>query len=66
MTFTVARVETRNFEFTAYGATDTEAIALLETAWQTHKANTGAWLEWSELENDVQLETVSIGTVTIR
>jgi hypothetical protein len=66
MTFYVATLETRNFIFTAYGKTADDARWFMKCAWKKHAKNTGAWLTWEELVNDVRIEETRIGDVTIR
>jgi len=55
-----ARVETSNFTFDAFGATEPEALAALEKGWREHQRQSGAWLAWEELREDIGI--VMIGT----
>lgn len=61
MTFWKARVETRNFVFEAYGATEAEAWRLLEDAWSVHAKHTQASIPWRILAEDIVVTEMQLG-----
>jgi hypothetical protein len=59
--FYVATVDTRNYTFTAYGKTKREAMTALRNVFKIHAERTGAWLTWSEIKSDVNIQFLAIG-----
>lgn len=65
MTFYVGTLETRDFVFTAYGKSIDDVSFFMKCAWKKHARQTGAWLTWEELSDDVRIEEIRFGDVTI-
>lgn len=57
----MATLATSSFDFLAFGGDEDEALALLRLAWLEHQRQTGAWLEWDVLAEDVTFKSVAIG-----
>jgi len=62
----VAHLETSNFEFTGYGHNATEAEAVLKRAFVQHIDNHKGSLAWLDVREDIWLETIELGTATVR
>lgn len=61
-----AKLETSNFEFTAYSDRPSSAKLLLHQAFNEHIEKTGGWLTWAEVEEDVYVQIITLNTVVIR
>jgi len=59
-------IETRNFIFTTYAETETLALEQLKTAWDEHKENTGAWLDFEDFADDIRIRKITIPFTEIR
>jgi hypothetical protein len=61
-----AKLETSNYEFTAYGERSSTAKLLLHQAFNDHIERTGGSLTWAEVEADVYFEEIITNTVVMR
>ena len=61
-----AKLETSNFEFTAYSTSTAAAKVLLFDAFNDHIERTGGSLTWKEVQGDVQFDEIVLNTVVIR
>lgn len=61
-----AHLETRNYEFTGYGHNETEALAVLKRAFVQHIENHRGSLAWLDVREDAWVETIELGTATVR
>ncbi len=57
----VGTIETSNYTFTAYDRTSEGVKDLLIAAWQKHQEDTGAWLQYDEM--DAYIREVELGKV---
>jgi hypothetical protein len=62
----VAHLETRNYEFTAYGHNQTEALAMLKRAFVRHIDNHRGSLAWLDVREDAWVEKIELGTAVVR
>jgi len=62
MTFYKARLDSYNFDFTAYGATKSAAIATLKKGLKQHASDYGINSDWwHDLKNDIYAVEVGLG-----
>ena len=66
MTITIAKFETKNFEFYGYGEDSTEAIFELSLAFKRHMQNTGGTMTWDEIRESVTIQEIVPGTNEVR
>jgi len=59
-----AHLETRNYEFDAFGLTEAEALAELKAGWRRHRLQSGATMTWSELVEGGDVNAMEIETHT--
>lgn len=57
----LATLDTGNFRFAALGSTEEEARGIIGTAWEHHAEQSGAFLTWDQLADDVNVETIRLG-----
>jgi len=57
----MAQVNTANFEFSAFGRTETEALEALRKGFEFHRRQYQARLTWTELKRSVQTTGVQAG-----
>lgn len=56
-------IETTNWEFIALGDTEKEVKSIMRKAWAMHQNQTGAWLDWDELKDDLKIVFIRQGDV---
>jgi len=62
-TLWVATLDTRHYNFEAYGETKAEALAVMASSWRAHRRECGGvCAPWSEFKDDVSVREVSIGS----
>jgi len=61
MTLWHAHVETRHWDFDAYGETEALALQTLKEGWLTHCTQTHATMTWDELRDDVCVNEIHTG-----
>lgn len=63
--FFLAELSTRNFDFTAFGRTEDEALLALKEGWRTHTerlhGSASDLFTWEELEEDVNVHSLLPG-----
>lgn len=61
----IARLETANFTFEAYGTDEANAREILRAAFEKHISAAKGWLTWEEVEPDVWVEKRNFGESVI-
>lgn len=57
----LATLSTSNFDFTALGTDQGHAERIMRGAWAEHRRQTGAWLTWADLADDVNYTEIHLG-----
>jgi hypothetical protein len=57
----MARLETENFDFYAFGSNKKECLELLKQRWEQHRNQTGAYWKFSELQDSIWFGKVQNG-----
>lgn len=64
MIFYIGRLETENFEFTAYAETPALARELIRKRWAKHVKQTSASLTWEDIKIWVNVYPMEMNTAT--
>ena len=62
-TMTLAKLETRSFDFRGVFTSPAAARRAFAAAWDRHQQQTGATLTWKELADDLSCLDVTVGVV---
>lgn len=57
----LGRLQTRNYEWVTITETTDQALENLKASWESHREESGAWLTWDDVSEDVWLEPFNLG-----
>ena len=61
-----ASIETRNYEFTAYGETSDQATNALKITFIKHMIKNEGTYKWAEIKDDVYVQEITLNTGYVR